>query len=353
MKCARWSCQRAVGPARHPAPLAARRSASADFGRRAGDGGRAVEVGGGRARVLEHAARSDAQVRLVVVAEHDAPRARRVVGELDRRAEVDDLEREPGHRRASPAASVGLVVRRLRGRRRRGRRAGVARDARRTRTTSAHDQRATAREHAAACGSSGLGVAHRRRRRCSRAPRDARADGADRHAADLGGLRVRAADDLREHERGALVVVERSSTSAVERVRAARVGRRCLAAAVAPRRARRVGEPAAAHRARGPRRRTPGGRSTSSQVRALESPRNAGSARHARTNVSWVTSSASSGPTRWRGEAPHVGLAARGPRAGGRCGRRRVRRGTAASARPPLTDDTGGTSGSSRVDYLV
>ena len=37
----------------------------------------------------------------------------------------------------------------------------------------------------------------------------------------------------------------------------------------------------------------------SSQVRALESPRKAGSAFHARTNVSWVTSSASSGPTRW------------------------------------------------------
>jgi hypothetical protein len=37
----------------------------------------------------------------------------------------------------------------------------------------------------------------------------------------------------------------------------------------------------------------------SSQVRALASPRNAGSAFHARTNASWVTSSASSGPTRW------------------------------------------------------
>ena len=96
----RWSCQIAVcdpdtrchrGGVDGPVPIAI-----------AGTGGRArtrsIEIRRRRTQVLVETARPDAQVRLVVVAEHDDvdPRA---IRELELVAEVDDADRHAGDRR--------------------------------------------------------------------------------------------------------------------------------------------------------------------------------------------------------------------------------------------------------------
>ena len=153
MKCARWSCQRAV------VPLETRRHTGCGVGvgarrRPAGDRGRAVEVRRRRARVLEHAAWADAQVRLAVVAEHEhlgAPG----VGQLDLGAEVDDRQREPGDRRRHPLEHR-LVVRRRQPADARARPPARRVTSRRPPTTAPTS--ATARSPRARC-SSGLGGA--------------------------------------------------------------------------------------------------------------------------------------------------------------------------------------------------
>ena len=145
-------------------------------------------------------------------------------------------------------------------------------------------------------------------------------------------LRVGAADDLGEHERVALVVGRarrraRASVVAAGRGRPMRAARDRRAGA---RRGRRGvgGAPRPA-----PRRRTPGGRSRAARCGRSSRPGTRGGPPGAdegvlRDVVGVVRAHEVAS------EAPDVGLAARGSRGAARCGRRHVRRGTAASARP-------------------
>ncbi len=231
-----------------------------------------------------------------------------------------------------------------------GRRARARRPVSRSTPTIADDERGDdQRSRARRDPSPGLRPAHRVDEVLA-GPRHARPDRADRDAARLRRLRVGAPDHLGEHERDALVVGR--ARRRAPRPRGRRSGRPCSR--------RRGGVARCSSRPASRRRRTVRRTGSaqarraieSSQVRALESPRNAGSAFQARTNVSWVTSSASSAPTRWQARRhTSAWLARMAWRSEVRSPSRAARNSRVSSS--TATDDTGGNPSILSGDYLV
>ena len=284
--------------------------------------------------VLEHAAWPDAQVGLVVVPEHHDVAAAGVV-QLQVVAEVDDRELDAGDTRRH-AEQLRLVVPGLDA-------ADAVRAARAAPRPRCRRTRAASRPRGRGAGAPRVALTPSRRRR--RRPRAARAH-ARRASGSCRPARRRSPPPPRTSTRPSASARTRHAGRGRGRRRAPgasarRSGRRC--------RRRRRPCRCSTWRARRRRRTAPRIESAqarraiaSSQVRALESPRNAGSARHARTKVSWVTSSASFSPTRWSAKRQTSAWLARiacssDVRSPSRASsHRRVRSSTA-------TDDTGGT----------
>ncbi len=320
------------GPRRHPAPHRRRRRIGRlrRFGR--GDA-RPVEVRGRRAPVLEHAPRPDAQVRLVVVPEHHRITAAGVA-ELQVVAEIHHRHLDAGDVRHHPE-QLGLVV------------AGLdTTDAvRLCRWCRDHDAAADEQRHdGEGADPARHASVHPVSAAVTSATRRSRARATRERIVPTGTPQISAAS---AYEQPTICV----STNATRwsRSRPSTSTWSECAPATSPMSSPTWPWRCSIWRARRRRRIAPRTESAqarraiaNNQVRALESPRNAGSARQARTNVSCVASSASFSPTRWSANRHTSAWLARiacssEARSPSRASsHRRVRSSTA-------TDDTGGT----------